>query len=96
MVHSANKEAEEYASENDAKSSFKLDKCLSIYLKIYMNYIHMISIISGMDFRWPYYIENYFSVQNNVGSVSSQVISIECLIIGKIVIILTISIIKKR
>ncbi len=82
MVHSANKEAEGYAFNQDEKNSFNLDKYLSIYMKIYMNYIHMISIISGMDFRWPYYIESYFSVQNNVGSVSSQVISIECMILG--------------
>ena len=34
MVHSANKEAEEYALKDSEKSSFKLDKCLSIYLKI--------------------------------------------------------------
>ena len=48
-----------------------------------MNYIHMVSIISGMDLRWPYYVESFLNVQSNVGNVGSQVISVECLILGK-------------
>lgn len=59
---------------------FNHKKTVSIYLKILLNYIQLISIIQSMEMKWPYYAKEYFGAYSNFGSVSTQTISFECLL----------------
>lgn len=53
---------------------------LSIYMKILLNYIQMISIVRSFNLQWPSYVENYLEIFTNMGGVSTQVISPDCLL----------------
>ena len=53
---------------------------LSIYMKILLNYIQMISIIQSFNLQWPSYVESYLEIFTKMGGVSTQVISPDCLL----------------
>lgn len=59
---------------------FDIKKGVSIYLKIILNYIQSISIIQSLELKWPFYVKSYMNVYNNAGSVSTQVISLDCMV----------------
>lgn len=40
----------------------------------------MISIIHNLQLKWPPYVTNYLKITGNVGTVSSQLFSLDCLI----------------
>lgn len=61
--------------------SQQLRKGLSIYMKILLNYLQMITIIQGFELKWPFYVRNYLNAFSTVGGgISTQVISIDCLL----------------
>lgn len=60
--------------------SFNPSKSLSIYIRLFINYAQMISIIHNLQLKWPPYVTNYLKVTGNVGTVSSQLFSLDCLI----------------
>ena len=64
------------------KSKISLDpvKSLSIYIKIWINYSQMILIIQNINLKWPYYVGNYMKVNGNMGNISTQILSLDCLI----------------
>jgi len=55
-------------------------KPLSIYFKILINFSQMIGIIQNLDLKWPSYVSSYSSITGNMGSVSTQFFSVDCLI----------------
>lgn len=55
-------------------------KSLSIYFRIFINYAQMVSIIHNLQLKWPYYVSNYLKITGNFASVSTQLLSLECLI----------------
>ena len=59
---------------------FDFKKGVSIYLKIMLNYLQLISIIQNIDLRWPFYAKTYFDVYKNMGGVSTQTVSLECIL----------------
>lgn len=56
----------------------------SINMKILMNYVQMIAIVSNFKFQWPFYVRNYLNFFANVGGgiSSNQVISFDCILYG--------------
>lgn len=40
----------------------------------------MISIIQSLELKWPFYVKNYMNVYSNIGGVSTQLISFDCLL----------------
>lgn len=53
----------------------------SINMKILMNYVQMIAIVSNFNFNWPFYVSDYLNFFANVGGgISSQVISFDCIL----------------
>lgn len=52
---------------------------IAIYLKIFLNYLQMISIIRTFDLKWPSYVKNYLNIYSFFGGVSSEIFSIDCL-----------------
>lgn len=53
---------------------------IAIYLKIFLNYLQMISIIRTFDLKWPSYVNNYLNIFSFFGGVSSDIISVDCLL----------------
>ena len=64
---------------NNKKRKSK-NKNMSIYLKILLNYLQMISIMQGFQLKWPFYVRNYLNFFSSVGGgISAQAISVDCL-----------------
>ena len=61
---------------NNANSS----QSLSIFFKIFINYMQMISIIQGLELKWPYYVSNYLKIIGSLGYISGNFFSVDCLI----------------
>lgn len=59
---------------------FDMKKGLSIYQKIFLNYIQMIAIINGLDLKWPNYLKDFYNVFTNVSGASGQLLSIDCVL----------------
>ena len=55
-------------------------KEMSVYLKILLNYLQMISIIRSLELKWPFYVGNYLNIYANFGGVSTQILSFDCLL----------------
>ena len=51
---------------------------MSIYFRIFLNYLQVVSLAKGFDLEWPDTIKELFSVQFSMGNVSEQVYSIRC------------------
>lgn len=65
----------------NSNSANHLRKGLSIYMKILLNYLQMLSIIQSFELNWPFYARSYFNFFSSVGGgISTQVISIDCLL----------------
>jgi len=52
----------------------------SILIKIFLNYVQLVSIVASFDFEWPSQVTSLFTVQSKVSSSSSTVFSIDCFI----------------
>ena len=50
----------------------------SILIKIFLNYVQLVSIVSSFDFEWPSQVSGLFSVQSKVSSSSATVFSVDC------------------
>lgn len=69
------------AKKRKSKSQdFDTKKGLSVYLKVLLNYLQMISIIQSLELKWPFYVRNFLNVYSNIGGVSNQILSVDCLL----------------
>lgn len=62
------------------KSAYKPKSIQSIYIKIFINYIQLIGIISEYDLSWPRFVSNLLSIQSNASNVSKHILSVDCLL----------------
>lgn len=56
-----------------------LKKSFSIYFKILMNYLQMLSLIYSLNLQWPFYVSKYFNIASQF-SPNADVISFDCVI----------------
>ena len=49
-------------------------------MKILLNYFQMISFIKALEIKWPFYTDEYLKSFAFINSVSSSVVSIDCLV----------------
>lgn len=52
----------------------------SIYFKIFINYLQLITATAVFDFKWPSYVLQMLKIQESVGNVSEQIFSFDCFI----------------
>jgi len=50
----------------------------SIYFKIFINYLQLLSATAVFDFKWPSYVLQLLKLQESAGNVSEQVFSFDC------------------
>lgn len=60
----------------------KRDMQLSIFFKIFLNYLQIVSLAQDFDLTWPDVIQNIFSIQYNLGNISQYMFSFDCFIKG--------------
>ena len=58
----------------------KKNKKISVYMKILLNYFQMISFIKSLDVKWPFFVEEYLKSAAFISSVSTSILSIDCLV----------------
>ncbi|CAG9330610.1 unnamed protein product [Blepharisma stoltei] len=59
-------------------SAYKPKSVQSIYIKIFVNYLQIVMLVTTFDLQWPSSVTQLFSIQNDTGSVSEQVFSFDC------------------
>ncbi|CDW91193.1 UNKNOWN [Stylonychia lemnae] len=52
----------------------------SIYLRILLNHFQLMILTSSFKFQWSEEIQNLFSITENLGQISTQLFSIDCLL----------------
>ena len=84
MILSTVKEANNITGKR--RSSFHPEKNVrfSIYMKLIMNFFQISSLISDIDLKWPDYAGVFIIFQSAFGSTLSQLLSLDCVVIGKI------------
>jgi len=58
---------------------FTLNQVISVYLKIFLNYLQMISTMSQADLNLPNFLSNYLVFSSFFGETPTQAMSIDCL-----------------
>jgi hypothetical protein len=60
------------------------EKSVAINMKIFLNYLQMIGIISQFDLKWPYKVKEVVIVQSNFSALSTQIFSFDCILLRKL------------
>ncbi|CAG9330615.1 unnamed protein product [Blepharisma stoltei] len=59
-------------------SAYKPKSVQSIYIKIFVNYLQLVTLMTTFHLQWPSSVSQLFSVQNDTGSVSQEFFSYDC------------------
>ncbi|CAG9326023.1 unnamed protein product [Blepharisma stoltei] len=59
-------------------SAYKPKSLQSVYIKIFVNYLQLVVLITTFNLSWPDTVLNIFSIQTNAGSVSDEIFSFDC------------------
>ena len=59
-------------------SAHKARSHYSIYLKIFVNYLQLVTVTAAFNLAWPSYVLEVFKAQESAGNVSEQVFSFDC------------------
>jgi len=51
---------------------------ISIYMKILMNHLQLLLLISNFEFDWPQFVKEAFAVAEPVAEISKQMLSFDC------------------
>lgn len=52
-------------------------------LKLFFNYLHIISVIKDLKFSWSYYLFDFFNIINYAANGFDFLFYFDCLILGK-------------
>jgi hypothetical protein len=64
------------------RSAMKPKSLKSIYMKILINHFQLVSISASFNLDWPRLVLNVLQGQENIGVVTDQILSIDCLLSG--------------
>ncbi len=60
----------------------------SIYMKIFLNYLQIVSLSQTLDFNWNEILVNLFQIQQSAGDLTEQAFSVDCFLKGRIYFLL--------
>ena len=71
--------------KDDEKKSLKLVTMMNktIYLKIFVNYLQVISLSKGYNLNWPGELATLFKAQGQASQFAQQVFALDCFISSK-------------
>jgi hypothetical protein len=55
----------------------------SIYLKIFANYLQLVTLVNQLSLEWPSFVLSFFEAQSFAGSVDQHVLSFDCYFAGE-------------
>lgn len=55
----------------------------TIYMKIFLNYLQVLSLAKGFNLNWPDAIKEIFKAQGQVSEVSQQILAMDCFLSSK-------------
>ncbi|CAG9330649.1 unnamed protein product [Blepharisma stoltei] len=64
-------------------SAYEPTSVMSIYLKIFVNYLQLVSLAAQLRLSWPGMVSSFVEHQSKTGEVSTQFFSFDCLLISK-------------
>jgi len=59
-------------------SAHKARSHYSVYLKIFVNYIQLVTVTATFELSWPSYALQLFNIQEQAGNISEQIFSFDC------------------
>ena len=59
-------------------SAHKTSSHFSIYMKIFVNYLQLVTVTAAFDLAWPLDISSMLSAQESAGNISELVFSLDC------------------
>ena len=59
-------------------SAFSPDSLVSIYIKIFTNYLQTVFIVTELNLKWPSYLIEFFNFQRSTATITEQVFSFDC------------------
>jgi len=59
-------------------SAHKVSSQFSIYMKIFVNYLQLVTVTAAFDLAWPVDVSSMLNAQQSAGSVSEQVFALDC------------------
>ena len=65
------------------KSAYTPKSLHSIYIKIFTNYLQLVLLTTKFELQWPYYVSQFFSVQQSAATISEQIFSLDCYFTSK-------------
>ena len=65
---------------NKLTSKSKRDMHLSIFFRIFLNYLQIVSLAQDFDLTWPDVVQNMFAIQYNLGNISQYMFSFDCFV----------------
>lgn len=65
---------------NKLTAKSKKDMHLSIFFRIFLNYLQIVSLAQDFDLTWPDVIQNMFAIQYNLGNISQYMFSFDCFV----------------
>ena len=63
---------------SNIKGAYKEESITSIYFKILMNYVQIVSLTISFDLSWPNFVRKMFEVQGKASGGSEQILSVDC------------------
>ena len=60
------------------RSAYKPKSVLSIYFKIFTNYVQLVYLTTQFNLEWPDYVLDFFEIQKNTATASEQIFSVDC------------------
>lgn len=66
----------------EKKDSFKMITIMNntIYLKIFVNYLQIVSLSKGFELKWPSSLQNLFKTQGQVTEIAQNILAFDCFI----------------
>ena len=68
-----------------SKINVKDPRFFGVCIKILLNYMQMISIISAFNLKWPSFARVFFLMQSGVGNISTNFFSFDCFTKGNFI-----------
>lgn len=59
-------------------SAHRTSSQFSIYMKIFVNYLQLVTVTAAFDLAWPVDVSTMLSAQESAGSISEQIFALDC------------------
>jgi len=62
------------------RGTYKLQSRMGVYMKILVNFLQLLAVVSSLDVSWPSFVSTFLDVQYSLGNVAEQLFSVSCIL----------------